>query len=152
MSTLIFAANLGHLKAFRLEETPTRGRRLELIEEMEFPEAHGRFGDKVTDMAGRFPVTEGAGQGTAMSTGESLTAELEIQKRLLKLVAERITTVLLNERPESWHFAASAEVHQAILNELTPELRERVVRHVHADLTKVPAPEVLTHFIPARAA
>ena len=79
MSTVVIAANLGHLKAFRVEETPTRGRRLELIDEMEFPEAHGRFLDKITDMAGRFPVSEGAGQGSAMSTGEALTAELEIQ-------------------------------------------------------------------------
>ncbi len=151
MSTVVIAANLGHLKAFRVEETPTRGRRLELIDEMEFPEAHGRFLDKITDMAGRFPVSEGAGQGSAMSTGEALTAELEIQKRLVKLVAERITTVLQNERPEYWHFAANPEVHQAILSALAPELRERVVRHVHADLTKAPAAEVLAHCLPARA-
>ena len=152
MSTVVVAANLGHLKAFRVAETPTRGRKLELIEEMEFPEAHGHFLDKVTDMAGRFPVSEGAGQGTAMSTGEALSAELEIQRRLVKLVAERIATVLHSERPEYWHFAANPEVHQAILNELAQELRERVVRHVHADLTKAPASEVLAHFLPARAA
>ena len=152
MSTLVVVANLGHLKAFRVAETPTRGRKLDLIEEIEFPEAHGHFLDKVTDMAGRFPGSDGAGQGTGMSTGEALGAELEIQKRLVKLVAERIATVLLSERPEYWHFAANAEVHQAILNELPLELRERVVRHVQADLTKAPAPEVLAHFTPARAA
>ncbi|MCX6967361.1 MAG: host attachment protein [Verrucomicrobia bacterium] len=152
MSTVIVAANLGHLKAFRVAETPTRGRKLELVNETEFPEAHGRFLDKVTDMAGRFPVTEGPGPGTAMSTGEALSAELEIHKRLIQLVAERITTILNSERPEYWHFAANAEVHQAILNALAPELRERVVRHVHADLTKAPPSEVLAHFMPARAA
>jgi len=152
MSTVVLAANLGHLKAFRVAETPTRGRKLELIEDMEFPEAHGHFLDKVTDMAGRFPVSEGAGPGLAMSNGEALTAELEIQRRLVKLIAQRIATILNSERPEYWHFAANLAVHQAILNELTPELRERVVRHVHADLTKVPASEVLAHFTPARAA
>ena len=152
MSTLVVAANLGHLKAFRVAETPTRGRKLDLIEEMEFPEAHGHFIDKVTDMAGRFPGSGGAGQGTSMSIGEALTAELEIQRRLVKLIAGRIAAILQGERPEYWHFAAGAEVHQAILNELPQELRERVVRHVHADLTKTPAPEVLAHFIPARAA
>jgi len=153
MSTVVVAANLGHLKAFRVAETPTRGRKLDLIEEMEFPEAHGHFIDKVTDMAGRFPGRDGAGpQGTGMSTGEALGTELEIQRRLVKLIADRIASVLQEERPEYWHFAANPEVHQAILNELPQELRERVVRHVHADLTKAPATEVLAHFSPARAA
>ena len=152
MSTLVIAVNLGHLKAFRVVETPTRGRKLDLIDEMEFPEAHGHYVDKVTDMAGRFPVSEGAGPGSAMSTGEALTAGLEIQRRLIKLIAERITVVLNGERPEYWHFAANPEVHQAILNELAPELSERVVRHVQADLTKVPVPEVLAHFMPMKAA
>ncbi|MEI6560812.1 MAG: host attachment protein [Verrucomicrobiota bacterium] len=149
MSTVVVAANLGHLKAFRVAETPTRGRKLDLIEEVEFPEAHGHFIDKVTDMAGRFP---GSGGAEGLSTGEALRTELEIQRRLVKLIAERIAAVLQEERPEYWHFAANPEVHQAILNELPVELRERVVRHVHADLTKTPAPEVLAHFSPARAA
>jgi len=152
MSTVIVAANLGHLKTFRVAETPTRGRRLELIEEMEFPEAHGHFLEKVTDMAGRFPVSDGAGQGTAMAHGEALKAENEAQKRLVKLVAQRIEVTLNSERPEYWHFAATPEIHQAILSELAPELRERVVRHVQADLTKVTASEILTHFMPVKAA
>lgn len=152
MSTVVIAANLGHLKAFRVVETPTRGRKLELIDEMDFPEAHGRFADKVTDMAGRFPVGGCAGPGNAMARGEALSAELETQRRLIKLVATEIKVILESERPEFWHFAANPEIHQAILDEITPELRERVVRHVQADLTKSPTSEVLAHFVPARAA
>jgi len=152
MSTLVIAANLGHLKAFRVAETPTRGRKLELIDDMRFPEAHGRFADKVTDMAGRFPVSEGAGPGTGMSRGEALSAELETQRRLVKLVAGRMATILNDERPEYWHFAATPEIHEAILSELPTELRERVVRHVQADLTKTPPAEVMAYFLPARAA
>ena len=152
MSTVVVTANLGHLKVYRVVETPTRGRKLDLIEEMEFPEAHGHFIDKVTDMAGRFRINTGPAAGTALASGEALGAELETERRLVKLVAERIETLLNTERPEFWHFAASAEIHQTILNGLTPELRERVVRHVHADLTKVPAPEVLAHFMPIKAA
>ena len=152
MSTLVIAANLGHLKAFRMVETPTRGRKLELIDDMGFPEAHGRFADKVTDMAGRFPVSEGAGPGAAMARGEALSAELESQRRLIKLVAGRIAKILDDERPEFWHFAATPEIHQAVLGELPLDIRERVVRHVHADLTKSPAPEVLSHFASAWAA
>lgn len=149
---MIVVANLGHLKIYRVLETPTRGRKLELIEEMEFPEAHGHFLDKVTDMAGRFRISTGVGTGTAVARGEALTAELEIQRRLVKLVAEKIESALLTERPERWHFAAAPEIHAAILGELDPDLSRRIVRSVHADLTKVPPSEVLSHFLPAKAA
>lgn len=147
MSTVIVAANLGHLKAYRVVETPTRGRKLDLIDEMEFPEAHGHFFDKVTDMSGRFRVSEGPGPRSTMSYGEALGTELETERRLVKLVAEQIEIILKAERPEYWHFAATPEHHQAILNELPPDLSERVVRHVQADLTRVPASEVLSHFM-----
>lgn len=147
MNTVIIAANLGHLKAFRVAETPMGTRRLELIKEVEFPEAHGRLQDKVTDMAGRFSV------GTGMATpGEALKAKLEVERRLVKLVGEQIEGVLNSERPEYWHLAATSEIHQALLNELPPELRQRIVRHVQADLTNVPAPDVLVHFMPVKAA
>ena len=152
MSTVVIAANLGHLKAFRVEETPTRGRRLELIEDIAFPEAHGRFQDKVTDVAGRFSGSSGPGQGPGMARGEAMNAELETERRLVKLVAEQITAILNAERPEFWYLAATQEVHQAILNALPTELRERVVRHVYADLTKARVADVLAHFVPAWAA
>ena len=150
MSTVIIAANLGHLKEFRVAETPMGTRRLELIKEVEFPEAHGRLQDKVTDMAGRFPG--GDGTGLAMAHGEALKAELEVERRLIKLVVQQIEAVLNSERPEYWHLAATSEIHQALLDVLPPELRQRVIRHVQADLTSVPAPEVLARFVPQRAA
>ena len=152
MNTVVVAANLGRLKAFRVAETPTRGHKLELIDEVAFPEGHGRFMDKVTDMAGRFSVSTGVGPGTGMSRGEALSAEQEIQRRLIKSVAERIQTDLETERPEGWYFAATAEIHQAILDELPPDLRGRIVRHIHADLTKVTPAEILSHVGPAWAA
>lgn len=150
MSTVIIAANLGHLKAFRLTETPQGTRRLELAKEIEFPDAHGRIQDRVTDMAGRFPV--GDGTGLSMAHGEALKAELEVERRLVKEVAEQIESILNAERPEYWHLAATSGIHQALLNELPAELRQRVIRHVQADLTNVPAPEVLAHFAPMKAA
>lgn len=146
MSTIIIAANLGHFKAYRLMETPTRGPKLDLVEEVNFLEAHGRFVDKVTDQAGRFPVTAGAGPGTQMSPSEDLNAEQENERRLTKLVAEKIEEVIQREQPEYWRFAATSEIQQSILREISPEIRERLVRAIPADLTKTPVGEVLEHF------
>jgi len=150
MNTVIIATNLGHLKAFRMGETLEGTRRLDLIQEMVFPEAHEKMQARVTDTAGRFPISDGT--GLSLAQGESMKGELELQRRLMKLIASQMENVLNTERPEYWHFAAAPAIHQALLNELPDDLRLRAVRNVQADLTKTPAPELLARFAPVKAA
>jgi len=146
METLIVTANLGHLKAYRAVHTPNRGLKLELADEHMFPDAHTRNSDKVTDMAGRFPVARSAGPSVQLATGEGLTAELEVHRRLVKGVAERVEENLRREAPLRWQLAAPSEICNALVEALAPEFRETLVRALHADLTKVHADEVLRHF------
>lgn len=151
MDAIVIAVNLGRLKAWRMLPTPTRGAKLELFEGLDFPEAHGRLADKVTDVAGRyhgrvpgrFPSSDNAGLGTQISAAEALKAQLEMDRRLVKLIAEQIETILIRERPEQWHLAATSEIFHAIVAEIDPPLRERLVRSIYADLTKVPPAKVL---------
>lgn len=152
MNTVVIAANLGHLKAFRVVETPVRGRKLERIDEVEFPEARNSYQTRMTNLSKRFSTGTDAGVGRGMAYGEALNAQMEVERRLVKLVASRIVTVLETERPEYWYLAATQEIYQAIMNALPPDLRDRVVRHAYADLTKTPATEILAHFTPAWAA
>ena len=147
MNSVIVTANLGHLKAFRLVQTPNRGVKLELIDEMNFLESHGRYFEKTSDQAGRFPVSEGKGPRSPMATGEALTAEVEIHRRLAKQVAEQVESILRWEKPQRWHLAAPAESCNRIVEALSPEARNEMRWTVHADLTKVPADEVLRHFL-----
>ena len=60
-SSLVIVTDRGSLKAYRVNETPTRGPSLQLVQAFNITDAHGRLIDKVSDVAGRFPVTEGAG-------------------------------------------------------------------------------------------
>ena len=60
-SSLVIVTDRGSLKAYRVTETPTRGPSLQLVQAFDITDAHGRLVDKVSDSAGRFPVTEGAG-------------------------------------------------------------------------------------------
>src|SRR5436305_9975488 len=60
-ASLVIAADRGSLKAYQVNETPTRGPSLKLIQAFDITDAHGKLIDKVTDLAGRFPVTESAG-------------------------------------------------------------------------------------------
>lgn len=144
INSVVIAANLGHLKAFRVEETPNRGQKLQLIEDIEFPEAHGRFTDKVTDLAGRFPVSGGAYPGTQMSIAETLAVDLEAEKRLAKLVSEEIEKYTADA--PSWYFAATSEIQNAILENLKRPTRDKLQRSVACDLTKAPVSNVQEHF------
>src|SRR5258708_35420677 len=60
-SSLVIVTDRGSLKAYRVNDTPTRGPSLQLVQAFNMTDAHGKLIDKVSDLAGRFPVTEGAG-------------------------------------------------------------------------------------------
>jgi len=76
-STLVVLADLGCLKAFKLEKDHQyRTPHLEMLEQFENPEAYGRLVDKVTDYSGRFPRGIGTKAGGAMSDGERHNIQL----------------------------------------------------------------------------
>ena len=84
-SSLVIVTDRGSLKAYRVNETPTRGPSLQLVQAFNMTDAHGRLIDKVSDSAGRFPVTEGAGahRGPA-STAERTQLATETDRRIQK--------------------------------------------------------------------
>ncbi len=132
---LVIVANLGRLKAYRVAKAaPGRGQKLDLVEDINFINAHTRFRDLVTDQAGRY----GIDTGTAFlkSDYEALGAKREIQRRLVREVAEEIGRVLEEEEVEGWYLVAAPEHHDAILEEIRPEHRERLLWSVYADLVK----------------
>lgn len=149
MDTIVIVTNLGRLKAYRVVETPTRGEKLDLVESMNFVNAHIPYSGRVTDSSGRFPMGGGpVGGGTSpqMSTYEAMTAGLENERRLMKEVSNHIEEILMREKPEQWYFAATSEIHQAIVDELSPDLRARLTRSVLLDLSKMHPTDMLRHF------
>lgn len=141
---MIVLADLGELKAYRirrelLQSTPT----LELIANMEFTESHGRFMDKYTDQAGRFPIS---GQPGPMGIGEQHNVDLERERRLIRTVAEKVNELLHKELPEYWSFAATAEINERILEQIEPEWRRKLVRNLYCDLVKADRKDLLERF------
>lgn len=143
-ASFLIVTDRGCLKAFAVEKTPTRGRFPRLLETFEVPDARSRYQDIVSDQAGAFPTGGAIGQGTA--TGERLSFDAENSHRALRLLAERITTLLRQHEPERWSFAAPSEINGAILNGIVPELRTRIDRNVTRDLVKTPPNELLPYF------
>jgi hypothetical protein len=146
-SSLVIVTDRGSLKAYRVTETPTRGPSLQLIQAFNITDAHGRLVDKVSDSAGRFPVTEGAGahRGPA-SIAERTQLATEMDRRIQKELADQIAKIVLRNGKEGWSFAAPAEIHGAIFDLLPAIVRQRIVEHVKSDLVKVEAARLTSHF------
>jgi len=145
-TSLIIVADRGTLKAYRVDETPTRGPSLHLIQAFNITDAHGRLVDKVSDQAGRFPVAEGAGTHHGASIAERTQLETETDRRIHKQLAEEIVKIIDRTGKEGWSFAAPAEIHSAIVDLLPGPARNRIVEHVKSDLVKVEPAKLSTHF------
>jgi Protein required for attachment to host cells len=146
-SSLVIVTDRGSLKAYRVNNTPTRGPSLQLVQAFNMTDAHGRLIDKVSDLAGRFPVTEGAGahRGSA-SIAERTQLATETDRRIQKELADQIAKIVSQNGTDGWSFAAPAEIHAAIVDLLPETVRQRIVEHVKSDLVKVEAAKLINHF------
>src|SRR5438067_689094 len=145
-ASLVIAADRGTLKAYQVNETPTRGPSLKLIQAFDITDAHGRLVDKVTDLAGRFPVTESAGAHRGAASIAETKLETEVDRRINKELAEQIAKIVNDSGKEGWAFAAPSEIHSAIVDLLPDRVRNRIVEHVKSDLVKVEPAKLPNHF------
>jgi hypothetical protein len=145
-ASLVIAADRGTLKAYQVNETPTRGPSLKLIQAFDITDAHGRLVDKVTDLAGRFPVTESAGAHRGAASISESKLETETDRRINKELAEQIAKIVNDSGKEGWAFAAPSEIHGAIVDLLPDRVRNRIVEHVKSDLVKVEPAKLPNHF------
>jgi len=144
-TSLVIVADRGSLKAYRVDETPTRGPSLRLVQAFDITDAHGRMIDKVTDMAGRFPVGDGGGR-KMNGIAERTQFETETHRRIYRELADQIAKVVKTDGIAGWSFAAPAEFHAAIVELLPNDVRNRIVEHVKSDLVKVEPARLSTHF------
>ena len=145
-SSLIIVTDRGSLKAYRVDETPTRGPSLRLVQAFDVTDAHGRLVDKVTDLAGRFPVSDGSGGRHANSIAERTQLETETDRRIHKQLADQIVKIVQSDGVEGWSFAAPASIHAAIVDLLPRKVRDRIVEHVKSDLVKTEPSKLPAHF------
>ena len=144
-TSLVVVADRGGIKAYRVNHTPNRGASLQLVQALDITDAHGRYEEKVTDQAGRFPISDGNGRH-ANAIAERTALETETDRSVCKQMADDITEIVKVESPEGWSFAPPSSIHGAV-NELLPQpIRQRVVEHVKSDLVKVEPAKLSGHF------
>jgi len=147
-NTLVLVTDFGGFKAFRLEnDSPHSSPRLELLEEYKDAEAHRKLVENVSDSAGRFPRRTGArGASGAMSDGERHNILLEKRKRGVRNLAGRLDSLMQNPEIEQCFLAASREIMNPLLQELSPGSRSKIGINIPADLMKASKVELLKQF------
>lgn len=135
---VIVVADLGCLKAYRLERTPLGTPHLTLICEEVVREAVERISDHVSDFAGRHSSSGLPGRSAPMSDDHNL--RLELEHRAIKHLASRIKTI-----SESGGDAAPIcliahkEILKGLMSELPGSMRNRVQFTLARDLVKAEA-------------
>jgi protein required for attachment to host cells len=128
-TSLIIVADRGSLRAYRVQETPTRGPHLELIQAFEVTDVMD-----AASMRHRTPMTDWP------------QLEKEMNRRACKELATEIAKIVRRNPGEGWSFAAPESISSRVVEHLPREIQERIVEHVEADLVKLPAAALLSHF------
>jgi hypothetical protein len=128
-SSLIVLADRGSLRAYRVQETPTRGVHLELVQAFEITDVMS-----APTMRHRTPMTDWH------------ELETETDRRACKELATEIAKIVRRNPGKGWAFAAPASISAKVVEHLPREMQERIVEHVESDLVKLPAAALPSHF------
>ncbi|MEP6937467.1 MAG: host attachment protein [Chthoniobacterales bacterium] len=145
-TSLIVVADRGSLKAYKVTQTPNRDATLQITRAFDLTDAHGRYEDKLTDHAGRFPVGDGSAGRHTNGVAERQGLEAENDRRIFKELADQLTDVVQSEGSEGWSFAAPSSIHNAIVDLLPRAVSDRIVEHVKSDLVKIEPSQLPSHF------
>ncbi len=147
MTMVIIAVDLGHFKAYKVGKTKLGSSKMQLIESYDSIEAHGKLLDRITDQAGRFRLGgDKGGNSKAKGYGEPHNIKLEEEKRLIKLIAKDINTLIGREKCEAWCMAAPAEINSRIVENLLPDVTSKLAKNVMCNLTRSRKLEILGQF------
>jgi hypothetical protein len=146
MKKIIVLMDLACLHGYRLvRDEIGNSERLEAVHHHDNADAHTRFGQRVSDQAGRFPSGNGT-RGGAMSQGEDHNSRIETERRLIHLQVEQLKRLLDAEHYDAWYFAAPHAINHRIIDQLDDGHRRRLHKNLPADLTKMQPIQVLERF------
>ncbi len=145
MDKVIVVVDLGHFKAYKVSENPNESTRLDLVESYDILDTHGKFTAKFTDAEGSFDRGEGK-SGIATGSGEPHHLELEIEKKVIKRIANDINTLIVKEGCSRWHLAAGESINNQIVENLEPSIKAKLDKNIKADLTKTEKSKILGFF------
>ena len=148
----VVVLNRAQLRIYQKERAAEGvGGPLRLAEAFELPAGKENYTDRDTDQAGRFPGSKGTkgNMGTGVAGGsidERLPMQEEHQRRIAAELSARVDAFLVSHPQARWDFAAGPGLHHAVLEALTPSVRQRLGQAIQKDVVKQPLPELRSHF------
>lgn len=152
--TMVIVADLGELKAFNVKRSEGMvgnelkvSHSLEMLNDINYIDAHKKVQDIVTDSAGRLGSSVSPYAGIAGSSiGENHNLQAERKKRSLKDVANDINMIVKNEKPKQLLLAFPQELNGQLMDALAAETKKVLAKNVASDLINTPTSEILSHF------
>lgn len=145
MNRIIITADLGHFRVYRVSETPAGRTKIDMIESYDSIEGHGRLGEKLSDTAGRFAGGGGEGE-VAKGYGEPHNLELEMERKLARMIARDINSLIEKEDYMAWCLAAPGKINSIIVKHLNPAVHTAMIKNITADLTRIKKSKIPEHF------
>jgi hypothetical protein len=144
---LLVVADLGRLKAYKLQEGRQFSHpRLELVEDSETGVTR-HLSEELTDQAGRFRRSTAHSEAqSALSDGEQHNIDLERRRRAVKTLAQRISEIMDREKTEEFYLAADKRINQQLLDEMPTANRTKLQKNVPMNLSKLSTEELVKHF------
>ncbi len=141
--TIIIIADLGELKVFKVikhegivgNELKT-SYSLELISDLDYIATHKKISELVSDKAGNF-------KGGNI---EDNKLEDQIEKRTVKDIAADIESVVNDQQPKQLFIAFPKESNRQLLDALSPQTKDMIVKNVKLNLIKEDKNKILSFF------
>lgn len=146
MNKIVIVVDLGHFKGFKVTKAEMESARITLIVSYDSIDAHGKLGEKLSDKAGRFKRSEGQ-RTEAKGYGEPHNIKIEMKKRLTKLIANDINSLIAKEDYPKWDLAAPSKIKRQIIKHLAPDVKEKLGRSITSNLTKTAKSKIMSYFI-----
>jgi len=154
VNDLVIVANLGEFKAYKANPRDLEAEaglkedhiKLDLINDIDFIEAHKKIKDLVSDMAGRFKADAGK-MGASISQDNNLSQEIE--RELIELLSKEIVDTVNKENPPKYFLALPETIFNRVVDEIPNNsiAKEKLFRFVKEDLVKIDKtklPEIFT--------
>ena len=138
---LVIVASLGEIKAYRANpRTPEaeaglkpHNVKLDLVNAIDYVEAHWKIKDIVTDEAGRFKADAGKMGGNA---GERHELEKKMEEDVIKTIAQDITKMVKEYDAPRLFLAMPKTIFNRVWDRVQSPAREKLFKYVQEDLTK----------------
>lgn len=138
---LVIVANLGEMKVYRANPRDLEAEaglkpdhiKLDLINAIDYVEAHWKLKDIVTDEAGRFKADAGKMGGNA---GERHELEKKMEEDVIKAIAADIAKVVEQNNPPKYFLALPQNIFKRVWDKVAGEAKNKLFRYVEEDLTK----------------